>query len=77
MTMVNSEEPLKFCSTQTTFSNYVAALSSDPAHPAFFTLILSLGCKDFISASPSMQWHCRLVIKKKVLWTHKFAVGTH
>ena len=37
-------------------------------------IILSLGCKIFISASPKMQWYCRLVMKK-VFWTHTFAVG--
>ena len=28
---------------------------------------LSLGCKVFISASPRMQWYCRLVMKNSVL----------
>ena len=37
-------------------------------------LIFSLGCKVCISASPRMQWDCRLVMKK-VFWTHKVAVG--
>ena len=45
-----------------------------PAHHASFALILSLGCKVFILASPRMQLYCRLVIKI-VFWTHKFAVG--
>ena len=31
-------------------------------------IILSLGCKVFISASPRMQWYCRLVIKKWCSW---------
>ena len=36
-----------------------------PAHPASFThnlIILSLGCKVFISVSPRMQRYCRLVL---------------
>ena len=39
-------------------------------------VILSPGCKAFISASPRMQWICRLVMKNSVLdskvssWTH-------
>ena len=30
-------------------------------------IILSLGCKVFISASPRMQWYCRIVMKNSVL----------
>ena len=41
-------------------------------HPACFTHNFSFGCKVFISASPRMQWYCKLVIKK-VFSTHKFA----
>ena len=37
-------------------------------------IILSLGCKVFISANPRLQKCCRLVIKI-VFWTQKFAVG--
>ena len=36
--------------------------------------ILTLGCNVFISASPRMQWYCRLVMKNSA-WTRKFAVG--
>ena len=39
----------------------------------FLLLLLSLGIKVFISASPRMQWYCRLSWKI-VFWTHKFAV---
>ena len=39
-------------------------------------IILDLEWKGFISASPRMQWYCRLVMKKNTMfWTHKFAVG--
>ena len=34
------------------------------AHPASFTHNLSLGCKVFISASPMVQWYCKLLMKK-------------
>ena len=27
-------------------------------------IILSLGCKVFISASPRVQWYCKLIMKK-------------
>ena len=36
-------------------------------------VVLSLGCKVFISASPRMQWYCRCVMKNSVL-THKVSL---
>ena len=36
-----------------------------PAH--LLLIVLSMGCKVFISASLRMQWFCRLVMKNSVL----------
>ena len=46
-----------------------------PGHPASFTHKFVSAMKVFISASPRMQWYCKLIIKKIVFCTHKFAVG--
>ena len=43
-----------------------------PAHPASFTHNVSLVCKVFISASPRMQWYCKLVMKI-AFWIHTLA----
>ena len=40
-------------------------------------IIFSLGCEVFISASPRVQWYCKLIMKKIVFLTHKFAAGNH
>ena len=32
-------------------------------------IILSLGCKAFISASPRVQWYCKFINEKIVFWT--------
>ena len=49
--------------------NYPASVILIPAQhdPASFTHNFVLGCKVFISASPRMQWYCRLGIKNSVL----------